>query len=341
MQQASAGRRADRAPRKVLVVQPVHPAGLELLRQVAEIVVPEDPSPRVLLRYVGDVVGILVRTSPIPAEVIEAAPHLRVIARHGVGVDNIDVAAATRRGVAVAYTPTANVTSVAEHTLVLMGALAKQLLPYDRATRTGGWAIRDRHRAVELSGKTLGLVGLGRIGREVARRARAAYDMTVVAYDPYVEPSVFEDLRVRRAASLDQVLQEGDVVSLHIPLTEATRHLIGAEQLAKMKPTAFLINTSRGPVVDEAALTEALRSGRIAGAALDVFHEEPPPAHHPLWELPNVVVTPHSAALTAEGAIRMATGAAQAIVDVLQGRRPEHLVNPQVYAEPLNERRPC
>ena len=330
MQQGWVRREARRPCPKVLVVQPIHSAGLELLSRVAEVVAADNPSPQHLLECVGDVVGMLVRTSPVPAELIEAAPHLRVIARHGVGVDNIDVAAATRRNVIVAYTPTANTTSVAEHTLVLMGALAKQLLTYDRATRTGGWEIRDSNRAVDLGGKTLGLVGLGRIGREVARRARAAFDMTVLGYDPYLDAATVEALGVRPAASLDELLREADVVSIHVPLTDATRHLIGAAEMARMKPTAFLINTSRGPVVDEAALVEALRSGRIAGAGLDVFAEEPPPASHPLFDLPNVILTPHSAALTAECVVRMALGAAQAIVDVLEGRRPEHVANPEV-----------
>jgi D-3-phosphoglycerate dehydrogenase len=304
---------------------------MERLQRVAQITVATDPSPAALIHEVADVVGILVRTVPITAEVIEAASRLKVIARHGVGVDNIDVAVATRRGIPVAYTPNTNATSVAEHILVLMGALAKQIISYDRATRAGEWEIRNSYRAVDLKGKTLGLVGVGRIGREISRRARAAFDMTVLGYDPYVDIATLEGLGVRPVGSLDELLREADVVSIHVPLTNGTRHLIGPAELAKMKPTAFLINTSRGAVVDEAAMVEVLRSSKIAGAGLDVFAEEPPPRSHPLLDLPNVIVTPHSAALTAEAVIRMATGAAQAIVDVLEGRRPEHVVNPEVF----------
>lgn len=316
---------------KVLVVQPIHPAGMERLQRVAQVTVATDPSRAALMHEVADVVGILVRTVPIPAEVIEAALRLKVIARHGVGVDNIDVAVATRRGIPVAYTPNTNATSVAEHILVLMGALAKQIVSYDRATRADEWEIRNSYRAVDLKDKTLGLVGVGRVGREVSRRARAAFDMTVLGYDPYVDIATLEGLGVRPVGSLDELLREADVVSIHVPLTNATRHLIGPAELAKMKPTAFLINTSRGAVVDEAAMVEVLRSSKIAGAGLDVFAEEPPPRSHPLLDLPNVIVTPHSAALTAEAVIRMASGAAQAIVDVLEGRRPEHVVNPEVF----------
>ncbi|HEY8425738.1 MAG TPA: hydroxyacid dehydrogenase [Limnochordales bacterium] len=312
-------------------MQPIHPAGIEVLEQVAEVRVAQDPSVAGLLSQIADVEGILVRTAPLPGEVIEAALRLRVIARHGVGVDNIDVAAATRRGIPVAYTPNANATSVAEHALVLMGALAKQLLPYDRATRAGQWEVRNSYRAIDLGGRTLGVVGLGRIGREVARRARAAFDMRVMGYDPYLDEATVRALGIQPVATLEELLEAADVVSVHVPLTEGTRHLIGAAELARMKPTALLINTSRGPVVDQAALVKALREGRIAGAGLDVFDPEPPPDSLELFTLDNVVVTPHSAALTTEAVIRMATGAAQAIVDVLSGRRPEHVVNPEVF----------
>lgn len=317
----------------VLVTQPIHEAGLALLREGAEVVVAPDPSVATLARLVQDAAGLLARTAPVPASVIDAAPGLRVIARHGVGVDNIDVAAATRRRIPVAYTPDANRVSVAEHVLAVMAALAKRLVEYDAATRRGAWGVRDSYGAVDLSGKTLGVVGMGRVGATVARKAGAAFDMRVLGYDPVVPPERVLEAGAEPVPALDALLAASDVVTLHVPLLPATRGLIDASALARMKPGAILINTSRGGVVDEAALHAALGRGALRGAALDVFEEEPVPPGHPLLALPTVLVTPHSAALTAECAVRMATGAARAVVTVLEGGRPADVVNPEVYEE--------
>lgn len=319
------------ARKRVLIVQPVHPAGVALLEPDFEVRVATDPSAPTLRREVGGASALLVRTAPIGADVIDAAPGLEVIARHGVGVDNIDVAAATRRGIPVAYTPEANAVSVAEHAILLMAAVARRLLAYDAAARRGDWALRDRYAAVELDGKTLGVVGVGRIGRLVARKAKGAFGMRVLGHDPLLPPEAIAEAGLEPVGALEDLLPVVDVLSLHVPLTRETRGLVGAAALARMRPSAVLLNTSRGGVVDEAALCEALAGGRLAGAGLDVFEEEPVPAGHPLLRLPNVVVTPHSAALTAECVVRMATGAAQAIADVLRGRRPAHVVNPEVF----------
>lgn len=317
---------------KVLISQPIHDAGVRLLAEIFEVRVSPDPSPTTLAREIRDCSGLLVRTAPIPASVIEAGPGLKVIARHGVGYENIDVAAATRRGIPVAITADANALSVAEHVLVLMGALAKRLVEYDGATRKGDWEIRNSYRAIDLSGKVLGILGMGRIGSLVCKKARAAFDMEVLAYDPVVPREGMERAGARVVGSIPELLQASDVVTVHTPLTPETRGLIGEAQFKLMKPAAFLINTARGPVVDEKALFTSLKEGRIAGAGLDVFDEEPPDPKHPLFNLPNVVLTPHSAGLTVECVIRMATGAAQAIVDVLEGRRPPHVINPQVFS---------
>jgi len=230
---------------------------------------------------------------------IAAAKQLKVIGRHGVGVDNIDVKAATKKGIVVVYTPNANATSVAEHTLTAIGALAKRAVAYDRATREGRWEIRNSYKAVDLDGKTLGLVGIGRIGSMVARRVAAAYNMKVIAFDPYVTPE--------------------------------TRGFVNEAKLRLMKPTAFLINFSRGEVVNEKPLFEGLKENIIAAAAIDVYDPEPPLKENPLFALENILLSPHSAALTEECVIRMATGAAEGVVDVLSGRRPQFVVNPEVF----------
>ncbi len=319
------------ARKVVLLVQPIHPAGVARLESDFIVRLARDPSPPALAREVADVAGLVVRTTPLPAEVIAAAPLLQGIARTGVGVDNVDVAAATRRRIPVVITPGVNTLSVAEHVVAAMAAIAKGFAHYDARTRAGDWQVRDSLRAVDLDGKLLGLVGMGQVGRAVARKAAAAFGMRVVGYDPLVPAETIRAAGAEPTDDLGGLLGAADVVSLHVPLTPQTRGLIGRDALARMKPSAILINTSRGGIVDEAALAEALAAGRLLGAALDVFEQEPVPPEHPLLALPNVLVTPHSAALTAECAMRMAVAAAAGLTDVLHGRRPPHVANPEVY----------
>ena len=264
-------------------------------------------------------------------EIIEAADALKVIGRHGVGVDTIDVKAATEKGIVVTNTPEANATSVAEHTLTVIGALAKQLTLYNREMRKGRWEIRNTYKAVDLDGKILGLVGIGRIGSMVARRAAAAYNMKAIAFDPYVTAEKAQGMGITLCAAMDDIFRQADVVSLHTPLTPETRGFVNAARLRLMKPAAFLVNFSRGEVIDEKALYEALKTGVIAGAAIDVYDPEPPLNDNPLFELDNIILSPHSAALTQECVIRMATGAAEGVVDMLSGRRPQFVVNPEVF----------
>jgi D-3-phosphoglycerate dehydrogenase len=316
---------------KILISQPVHEAGVRVLTEKGyEVRVASDPSEATLIKEIRDCAGLLVRTAPIPASVIEAAPGLKVIARHGVGYDNIDLAAATRRGIIVAITPRANALSVAEHVLALMLALAKRIVPYDVATRKNEWEVRNSYAAFDLDGKVLGVIGMGRIGTLVCQKAKAAFNMGVLTYDPLVPREAMEKAGGKVVANIPDILKAADFVTLHVPSMPETKGLIGAAQLCMMKRSAFLINCARGPIVDEAALAKALKEGVIAGAGLDVFDPEPPKADNPLFGLPNVVLSPHSAGLTVECVIRMATHAAQAIVDVLEGRRPEGVVNPQV-----------
>jgi D-3-phosphoglycerate dehydrogenase len=317
--------------KKILIVQAIHERGVQVFDERFEVRVASDPSVETVIREIAGVDGVVVRTALFPREIIEAADSLKVIGRHGVGVDNIDVAAATARGIVVANTPNANSTSVAEHTVTAIGALAKRVVVYDRATREGNWEIRNSYKAVDLDGKTLGLIGIGRIGSMVARRAAAAYNMNVIAFDPYVSEEKARELGITLIDSSNDVFSRADVISLHTPLTPETRGLVNMARLRLMKPTAFLVNFSRGEVVNERDLHEALTTGTIAGAALDVFDPEPPLKDNPLFGLENVILSPHSAALTQECVIRMATGAAEAVVAALSGGQPQFVVNPDVY----------
>jgi D-3-phosphoglycerate dehydrogenase len=314
---------------KILMSQPIHEAGIKFITdQGYEARVAPDFSEATLIKEVQDAQGLLVRTAEIPASVINAGKQLKVIARHGVGYDNIDVKAATARKIPVCITPRANALSVAEHVLAFMLAWAKRIVPYDAATRKNDWDVRNSYGAFDLDGKTIGILGMGRIGMLVCQKAKAAFNMEVLAYDPLVPREAMEKAGAR-VATIPEILTAADFVTLHVPSNPETKGMIGEAQFKMMKRSAFLINCARGPVVDEAALVKALKDGTIAGAGLDVFDPEPPMADNPLFGLPNVVLSPHSAGLTVECVIRMATHAAQAIVDVLEGRRPEGIINPE------------
>ncbi|ALG12519.1 phosphoglycerate dehydrogenase [Kibdelosporangium phytohabitans] len=270
---------------------------------------------------VADVDGIVAGTDAFTAEVLGAAPKLKVIGRCGAGYDNIDVDAATRNGVAVTFTPGANRRSVAEHVLALMLNCARGIPQNIASIHAGGWEQRSGR---ELEGATLGVIGLGSIGKTVARLG-LALGMRVIAFDR--EPVHENGVAV---LSFDEVLRQSDFLSLHIFLSPATRHLIDATALRMMKPASYLINTARGEVVDEDALADALAKGELAGAALDVLREEPLPATSKLRELDNVIVTAHIAAATVEARSRSSLMATQQVIDVLDGRTPKNLVNHEV-----------
>ncbi len=325
----------------VFIPEPIASPGVELLRTYCHcqtpweegITVPAEPDAvgaaphRAAFR---DADAALVRLFQVGAEDIKNAPRLKVIAKHGVGVDNIDCESATSRGLPVVYTPGSNGQTVAEHAMALMLALSRQIYPSSHAIRSGTMEDRNRFQGVELAGKNLALIGLGRIGSRLAGIASGGFGMKVRAYDPFLHPgsttgaAVLED-------SLEALLAWADFVSLHVPLSDATHHLIDQERLKLMKPGCRLVNTSRGSVIDEAALGQALRDGRLAGVALDVFEEEPLPADHPLCRTPNTLLTPHISGLTDSALERASLMAAQGILDVLQGRRPEHVANPGCF----------
>lgn len=318
---------------KVLVVEPIHDHGLALLAEAGPVLVAPDPKQETIAGLLAETAVVVLRATQLTGEMIAAAPHLRVIGRHGVGYDNVDVAAATRFGIPVVYTPEANSESVAEHALGLILALTKTIVSGDRLVRSGAYGSRHKLRGFELVGRVLGLVGCGRIGSRLAEMARSAFDMHVLAFDPYLEPDRADSLGIELLADLTELLQRADVVSIHTPLNEATAGLISSDELAAMRPSAYLINTSRGGVVDEQALAAALGRGRLAGAGLDVLAEEPPSADHPLLDLDNVIVTPHGATQTEEALRRTSEHVAAGVLTVLRGERPQWCVNPQVISE--------
>jgi D-3-phosphoglycerate dehydrogenase len=282
---------------------------------------------------VQNAVGAIVSTDPFDAAVLANSPALRVIARVGVGLDSIDLDAATAHGIAVTVTPGVNEATVADHTIALMLAALRRICEQDAAVRRGEWNRTGEHAAWLLSGGTVGLVGFGHIGRIVAERLRG-FDVRVLVNDP-VAPS---DSGVE-AVELDALLAASDVVSLHVPLLPTTRGLVGAREIGLMAPGAILVNTARGPVVDEEALADALESGRLRAAALDVFAEEPP-AGSRLLGLPNVVLSPHIAGLSTTSVRDMARRATASVIDVLRGRPPAHLANPDVLRHAVFARPP-
>ncbi len=318
--------------KKTVITETIAREGLEILGKEAEVIYLPDMPGRTLADVIGDADAIGVRVSKIDAALLEKADNLKIIAKHGVGYDNIDVAAATRRRIVVVNTPEANAESVAEHDLGLMFSLAKKISVSDRVLREGRLQRREDYIGTELKDKTLGLVGTGRIGATLARQCRAALNMAFTGYDPYVSQEKAQELGITKREKLDEVLREADFVVICVPLTGETAGLIGAGELGLMKPDAFLVNSSRGGIVDEAALYDVLVRGGIAGAAMDVFVHEPPPSVHPLLGLDNFIATPHNAGMTAEAMKRMAITIAEEILRVFRGERPKYPVNPQVLS---------
>ncbi|MCL6431087.1 MAG: C-terminal binding protein [Anaerolineae bacterium] len=282
--------------------------------------------PEQIMPHAADADALMVQFAPVNREVIASLRRCRVISRYGIGVDMIDVQAATERGIMVANVPDYCIEEVSTATLAFLLCLNRRVIPQDRAVRAGSWAYPPQEALpVRLSRQVLGIVGLGQIGRAVAVKA-LALQLRVLAYDPYIDVSRVATLPVA-LVGLEELLRTSDYVTLHCPLTEETRHLIGAAELAMMKPTAYLINMSRGPVVDQNALYEALARHRIAGAALDVLAQEPPSPDEPLLRLDNVILSPHSASLSDESVQELRRETARSVVDVLKGGYPRSVIN--------------
>ncbi len=303
---------------RVLISDKLETAGLDLLRQ-AGIELDERAGLKgdALKDALRAADGVIIRSgTTLTAAEFEDPGKLRAVVRAGVGVDNIDVAAATRKGIIVMNTPSGNTVSTAEQTISLMMALARMTPAADASLKAGKWE-RNKFVGTQLAGKTLGIIGLGRIGREVARRA-AAFDMKVIGFDPFLTADRAAELGIENMADIEAVLPRCDFLTVHVPGGPDSLNLIGAERLAKLKKGARILNCARGGIINEEALAEALKSGHLAGAALDVFVQEPPPADHPLLKLPNVVLTPHLGASTTEAQGAVATEAAQLMIDYLQ-----------------------
>jgi D-3-phosphoglycerate dehydrogenase len=292
-----------------------------------EVRLPQAQAEADVIREAGQADGIICQYAPMTARVFDGLPRLRIVSKYGVGYDTVDVAAATARGILVANVPDYCIEEVSDHALALLLDLWRGTTFYDRAVRSGTWSAEMKKPMLRLAGRTLGILGGGRIGSRLAEKA-VGIGMAVIGSDPYVSawPAGV------RGVDLTTLLAEADAISIHCPLTAGTRHLVGEAVLRQMKPSAFLVNTGRGGVVDTAALIRALREGWIAGAALDVHETEPLPADSPLYGLPNVIVNPHAAWYSEDSVLELKRRAAENVLAALRGERPRTPVNPEVLA---------
>jgi len=314
----------------VVLCGPIHPAGVELLEREARVVITEDLTEGGFIREAREAEAILFRIKPNCTERLMAScPRLKVVGRYGAGLDTADLSAATRLGIAVVHAPGANSDAVAEHAMMLMLCCVKKTIAIDRATRRGDWRGEHSRGITELKGATLGIIGVGNIGRRVAHLARG-FGMTVLGYDPYVPPDELRRREVEPVASLNDLLARADIVTCHTPLTPETHHLMDEKTIARMKDGAIFINTSRGKVHDERALFESLAKGELRAAGLDVWEEEPTPVDNPLLTLENVVCTGHVAGISETADRNIATTVASEILRVLRGEKPKVLGNPDL-----------
>lgn len=316
---------------KFVLTHPLSQAGMDMLKESgAEIYVANSAEPAEYLDQLRDADAFIIRVGLCPAAIIDQCPSLKVIGRTGVGYDNVDVAYAASLGIPVVFTPGANNRSVAEQAVAYMFALAKNLQEADGRLRQGDWKIRDAGKAFELHGKKVGIIGVGAIGRIVAELCQAL-GMETAGFSHSGNRKKVEDAGCAYYEDMEQLLRECDIITIHNPLTPETQNMISAKQLAMMKKTALLINTSRGPIVNEQDLADALNSGVIAGAAVDVYSTEPAVMDNPVFAAKNLICTPHSAALTREAKDRMAVQCAQGCIAVCQGEHWENVVDKTVY----------
>jgi D-3-phosphoglycerate dehydrogenase len=314
--------------KKVLVNEKVSPDALDILRKAGEVVYMPSGDHDEFRKLVKDVTAVMLDTTiKFTPELMDMAPGLKVISRTGTGVDNVDIEAATQRGIMVLHTPDANTVTVAEHTVAFIGALTKHLLFLDSETRDGKFKTARRlYLPIDLDGKTLGIIGYGRIGKQVAKKCIGAFNMKVIVYDPYIKDEVLAP-GVTRIKNEEDVYKEADVLSVHVPMTAETKHHINEKLLSLMKPSAYLVNTARGNIIDEVYVAKMLDEGRLAGAGFDVLANEPPVDGEVFLKNPRTIVSPHSAALTNECTVRVACEAASGIVDFLEGRQPKSIFN--------------
>ncbi len=325
----------------LLTLTPMHESGMDRLRAAGQLRMASSLEPAVLHREIADADALVIRTAGvIDAPLMDHAPKLRVIGRHGVGYDQVDIPAATERGILVVYTPGANTQGVAEHAIALMIGLSRHFPGQMKALREGRYNDRTKLVGRDIAGKTLGIVGFGRIGKRVGRIAHAGFGMEVLYSDVIPMPAEAEAASGARRVDFGELIERSDYITLHVPLDATTRRIIDRVTLARMKPGAILLNTCRGPVVDEAAALEALESGHLFGYGADVYDVEPPPPDHPLIgrDNLNVMLTPHSAAQCIESLRKMAEEVADDVVGVLQGRPPLNPVNDLAAVEASRRR---
>lgn len=310
----------------ILVVGPIHERGMDILRQHSghSFETVNDGPPDGYRAKLGKADAAVIRTQPMTAEIVAEAPRMQIVSRHGVGYDTVDVAALSARSIPLTVVGDVNARTVAEQAMAMVLALAKQIQQYDVAVRNGAWTRRENLAGRDLYGRTLLIVGFGRIGRHLAGLAHA-FGMTVLAYDPYVDAETFSALGVEAVTDLHRGLERADAVSVHAPKTSGTA-LIGSAELAKLKPGAWVVNTARGGIVDEAALAEALASGHVGGVGIDVFGVEPPARDNPLLGAPNAILSPHIAGLTDECAARMAIASVENVFAFFEGTLDPTLV---------------
>jgi D-3-phosphoglycerate dehydrogenase len=304
---------------KIYILDAFHKAGVEYAQKHFEVVRWDDPKVK---NWIDDADGVMVRMTRVTGPDIERSKKVKVICKQGVGYDSIDIEAARKRGIPVLRSPGVNSEAVAEMAMTLALTVARRVAESDSKLRAGAPVERPNLLGIEMWQKTVGVVGMGNIGTRVARKWRGAFDAKIVAYDPYVPADRWSDLEHERASTLESLLRKSDLVSVHVPLTSETDGFIGREQLKAMKPAAILVNTSRGGIVNEKDLYDALKGGTIFGAGLDVFEVEPPPKDHPLLSLYNVAATPHTAGNTRETQEKSALHVAMQVVDILQGKPP-------------------
>lgn len=308
---------------KIYILDAFHDAGIALDRQNADVVAWPDPA---IKNWPEQADGVMVRMTPITAQDLGRAKHVKIICKQGVGVDTIDLNAARAHGIPVCRTPGVNSEAVAEMGLALALAATRRVAHFDRMLRAGDEVVRPRNLGMEMQGKAVGIVGMGNIGTRTMRKWIGAFDARIFAYDPYVPADRWSDSPHSRMNSLREMLPHIDLLTLHVPLTEETRHMIGTDELALMKQDAVLVNVSRGGVVDERALYKSLVNGHLFGAGLDVFEVEPPAADNPLLTLANVVATAHAAGGTHETQTRSSLQVAQQVIDALNGQEPANRV---------------
>lgn len=313
---------------KVFLTEHIHDDAVAYLKEHFEVVQGTSVEPSGIIHQAQGCAAILIRSAKITAEIMDAIPTLKVVAKHGMGVDNIDVEHATEKGILVVNAPFSNLNAVAEHIVMLLISLSKRTVRMDKLTRAGEFAQRNTYKTIELKGATVGIIGLGKISRMVVKKL-SGFEMNIIASDPFVKQADIGDLPVS-IVTAEEVYTKSDFVIVHTSLFPTTFHLVGEKQFKMMKNTAFIINAARGPVIDEAAMIEALRSGEIAGAGLDVFEQEPPSADNPLLAMENVILSPHNAALS-DGALRaMAMDSSMGITEYLTGKPVTYPVNGEV-----------